>query len=154
MRKIARICSSLYFVSFIKISSSIMPRKFYSCVPLISGGITPRSPPKRPATAPARRTGTFGRVRPDAYGNTHCPDRRPDSQPHGAAGLPVQGVIRGSDDAELHIDIAAGGVGVGAHLMRLFRQCFGLGALQPRQRDGQRHGDAEPTLGARADADR
>ena len=39
-RRIARIWRSLYLVIFIKISSDILPRKFYFRIPLVSGGIT------------------------------------------------------------------------------------------------------------------
>ena len=39
-RRIARIWGSLYLVIFIKISSDILPRKFYFRIPLVSGGIT------------------------------------------------------------------------------------------------------------------
>jgi hypothetical protein len=39
-RRIARIWGALYLVIFIKISSDILPRKFYFRIPLVSGGIT------------------------------------------------------------------------------------------------------------------
>ena len=42
-RRIARIWGSLYLVIFIKISSDILPRKFYFRIPLVSGGITQAS---------------------------------------------------------------------------------------------------------------
>ncbi len=40
-RRIARIWGSLYLVIFIKISSDILPRKFYFRIPLVSGGDYP-----------------------------------------------------------------------------------------------------------------
>ena len=38
-RRIVRIWGSLYLVIFIKISSDILPRKFYFRIPLVSGGL-------------------------------------------------------------------------------------------------------------------
>src|ERR1700675_4025146 len=53
-----------------------------------------------------------------------------------------------------HIDIAARGVGIGAHLVGFLDQGFRIGAGKAGQRDGEVDVEAKAAGRARADADR
>src|SRR5262245_45435398 len=70
--------------------------------------------------------------------------------PRGISGQPIR---PGSDDRQANVDIAARGIGVGAYLVGLRDQRFGLGAGEARQRDGEVDVETEAAFRARADAD-
>src|ERR1700743_3834318 len=71
--------------------------------------------------------------------------KRPAGQP---AGRPGEGK---SDDRQANVDVAAGRVGVGAHLMCLGYEGFRIGAREARQGDVERDLQAKNSFRARTD---
>src|SRR5579883_2643253 len=61
--------------------------------------------------------------------------------------------VRQSDDLQADVDIAAGGVGVGAYLMGFLDQRFGVIAGKARQRHRELDVEAKAAGRARPDAD-
>src|SRR5262245_11856322 len=59
-----------------------------------------------------------------------------------------------SDDGQANVDIAAGGVGVGANMVGLLHQRFGVSLGNAGQRDREINVETETAFRARANADR